>query len=278
MRKLVPLLSLLAGCASLGGSPGAPLAHPHLCGTCSGPCPNQDRVCEPEGEAKVAQAAPAPAPAPREPAAATAFEPVSGTYAPPQMASLSTSTPDAVIHYTTDGSTPTDESPIYSGPILVDTTTTIQAIALAPGMPPSPVSSASYTIAPPPPPAPPARVVFTQKKLELTEKVFFDTGKVTVKPTSFSLLDEVASVVKDHAEEVKRIRIEGHTDNVGNAATNNKLSAGRAEAVRAYLVQKGVTPERLEAAGFGASRPVADNSTASGREENRRVEFVVVSQ
>jgi outer membrane protein OmpA-like peptidoglycan-associated protein len=57
---------------------------------------------------------------------------------------------------------------------------------------------------------------------------------------------------------------------------NQKLSAGRAAAVRAYLVQKGVTPDRLEAAGFGASRPIADNALAAGREENRRVEFVVV--
>ncbi len=268
MRRLLPLLVALAGCAALKGPPGQPPPHPHLCGTCSTPCPHQERVCEPDEGVKAAQPA---APAPREPAAAAGFEPGPGRYAQPQMVSLSTTTPGAVIHYTTDGSTPTAASPVYTGPIQVGTDTTIKAIAVAPDMPASEVSSAAYTIAPPPPPA---RVELTREKLELKDKIYFDTGKTTLKSASDSLLDEVAAVMKDHPE-VKRVVVEGHTDSKGGKAKNLKLSKGRAEVVRAYLVEKGVEPGRLEAKGFGASRPIADNATPKGREDNRRVEFAI---
>jgi len=274
MRRLLPFLALLSGCASvLGPPPGPPRGHPHLCGECSTPCPNQERVCEPEGAAVAVEPAPA-APAPREPAAVTVFQPGPGAYTEPQTVVLSTSTPNAVIHYTTDGSTPTAQSPVYTGPIRIDGTTTVRAIAVAPDMPASEESTATYTITPPPPPPAPARVEITAKKLELKEKVFFDTGKTTVKPASFSLLDEVAAVMKAHPE-VKKVVIEGHTDNKGSKAKNLKLSRGRAEAVRTYLVDKGVEPDRLEAKGVGASRPIADNATPAGREDNRRVEFAI---
>ena len=69
------------------------------------------------------------------------------------------------------------------------------------------------------------------------------------------------------------VGIEGHTDNVGNAAANQALSARRAEAVKAYLVGKGIAADRLTATGYGQERPVADNSTINGRAENRRVDF-----
>jgi outer membrane protein OmpA-like peptidoglycan-associated protein len=221
----------------------------------------------------VKAAEPAPAsPAPREPAAAAAFQPGPGSYAEPQMVVLSSATPGAVIHYTTDGSTPTAQSPVYTGPIPVDGTTTVKAIAVAPDMPQSEVSTATYTGTPPPPP--PARGAITEKKLELKEKVFFDTGKTTVKPESFSLLDEVAAVMKGHPE-VKKVVVEGHTDSKGSKAKNMKLSKGRAEAVRTYLVEKGVEPDRLEAKGFGPARPIADNGTPEGRDDNRRVEFAI---
>jgi outer membrane protein OmpA-like peptidoglycan-associated protein len=271
MRRLLPFLVLLTGCATVfGPPPGPPRGHPHLCGECSIPCPHQERVCEPEG---AVAAAPAPAPAPRAPAAAVVFEPAAGDYTGSQMVVLSSPTPGAVIHYTTDGSEPTAESPIYTGPIRVDGPMTVKAIAVAPDMPASAVSSAAYTVAPPPPP-PPARVAITEKKLELKDKVFFDTGKTTIKPESFSLLDEVASVMKAHPE-VKKVVVEGYTDNRGSKKVNMKLSKGRAEAVRTYLVDKGVEADRLEAKGFGPTHPIADNATAKGREENRRVEFTI---
>jgi outer membrane protein OmpA-like peptidoglycan-associated protein len=114
--------------------------------------------------------------------------------------------------------------------------------------------------------------VVGKERLELTEKVFFDTGKATIKPVSFGLLDEVALALQQH-EEVESVTIEGHTDNVGNPAFNRRLSQQRAAAVRDYLVKKGIVPERLEAKGFGAERPIAPNDTPKGREANRRVEF-----
>jgi len=121
---------------------------------------------------------------------------------------------------------------------------------------------------------PPPRVKMTEKKLDLLEKVYFDTSKTTIKPGSFALLDEVAQVLNDNPQ-VKKVVIEGHTDNTGAADVNTKLSQGRAEAVRAYLVKKGVAADRLEAKGFGPTRPIADNKTAKGREANRRVDFVI---
>ena len=116
-----------------------------------------------------------------------------------------------------------------------------------------------------------------ETKLELTEKVYFDTGKSTIKPVSYSLLDDVAQVLKDHPE-VKKVRIEGHTDSKGSAKLNTSLSKARAQAVRKYLVDKGVEAPRLEAAGFGPKKPVADNATAEGREKNRRVEFMITAK
>ena len=150
---------------------------------------------------------------------------------------------------------------------------TVRCIAIAPGKPESAVSGGDYRIEPPPP----KRVEVTETKLELTEKVYFDTGKATIKPVSFPLLDDVAEALKQHAE-VKQVRIEGHTDSTGSAKLNTSLSKKRAQAVRAYLVDKGVEASRLEAAGFGPSKPVGDNKTAEGREQNRRVEFIVTAR
>jgi len=117
-------------------------------------------------------------------------------------------------------------------------------------------------------------VVLTGTKIELKDKVFFDTARATIKAESHSLLDEAAAVLKAHPE-VKKVVIEGHTDNRGGAAKNQTLSEGRARAVKAYLVGKGVEAGRLDAKGFGETRPVADNATDKGRDANRRVEFMI---
>jgi outer membrane protein OmpA-like peptidoglycan-associated protein len=74
------------------------------------------------------------------------------------------------------------------------------------------------------------------------------------------------------------VRIEGHTDDKGNDKKNLKLSQGRADAVRDYLVNAGIAGDRLQSQGFGETRPIADNKTKEGREANRRVEFVIVDQ
>jgi len=127
-------------------------------------------------------------------------------------------------------------------------------------------------------PAKPAYAVILRKdRIEILQKVQFDTGAATVLPESFALLDEVAQTIEDHPE-IAKVRIEGHTDSTGAAAFNERLSQERAEAVRDHLVKHGVEPERLEAKGFGMSQPIADNDTDEGREKNRRVEFKIISK
>jgi len=102
--------------------------------------------------------------------------------------------------------------------------------------------------------------------------ILFDTDKATLKPESLPTLDEVVTLL--NAEPEWRITIEGHTDSTGAAAHNLALYEQRAAAVRAYLVSKGIAESRLATVGFGASKPVADNTTELGRAQNRRVELV----
>jgi outer membrane protein OmpA-like peptidoglycan-associated protein len=124
---------------------------------------------------------------------------------------------------------------------------------------------------------PEAKVTVSKDKIYIADQVFFQTGKAKIKPESFGLLDEVARVLKEHPE-IKKLRIEGHTDNVGKPEANAKLSKARAASVRDYLVKKQVAAKRLESAGFGDSRPVVDNSTEQGRARNRRVDFVITER
>ena len=110
----------------------------------------------------------------------------------------------------------------------------------------------------------------TRKSLIL-EGVNFATGKAELTPESQAILDGVAESLVAN-EEIK-VQVGGHTDNTGSAAVNKRLSAARAEAVRQYLASKGVAANRLTAAGFGPSTPIASNKTAAGRAQNRRVEL-----
>lgn len=118
-------------------------------------------------------------------------------------------------------------------------------------------------------------VVITAEKLVIKDKVYFDTGKSTIQARSNTLLDQISSILVAHTE-ITLMQVEGHTDNTGDAAMNRKLSQDRAQAVVDYLVKKGVAADRLKAAGFGPDRPADDNTTAKGRENNRRVEFNLV--
>ena len=113
----------------------------------------------------------------------------------------------------------------------------------------------------------------TREKIELNETVYFDTSSAIIQTRSYPLLDEVVSTLLAHPE--IQVRVEGHTCWLGPAEINRALSQARAESVRAYLINKQVDAERLEAIGFGEDRPIADNKTKEGREENRRVEFIV---
>ncbi len=118
-------------------------------------------------------------------------------------------------------------------------------------------------------------VTITVEKLVIKDKVYFDSGKARIQARSFALLDQIAAVLKGHPD-IRKINIEGHTDNTGSADTNRRLSGERAKAVLDYLVSKDVEVERLQSEGFGPDRPAEDNGTAKGREANRRVEFNVV--
>ena len=104
--------------------------------------------------------------------------------------------------------------------------------------------------------------------------VSFDTGSDVLKAGAKSILDSAVSALKK-VPEGEAVEIGGHTDSVGNPASNQKLSQRRAESVRAYLISKGVKSEGLTAKGYGADKPIADNKTAKGRADNRRVEFKV---
>ncbi len=118
-------------------------------------------------------------------------------------------------------------------------------------------------------------VVITRNQLKILDVVHFETGKAAIKKRSNKLLDNVAAVLGKHPE-IKRIRIEGHTDDQGDDASNKTLSQRRAESVRDYLTGKGIPAERLEAAGFGEEKPIAENTSSKGRAQNRRVEFNIV--
>ena len=119
-------------------------------------------------------------------------------------------------------------------------------------------------------------VVVTKTKIEIKQTIYFDFNKATIKPVSFPLLNEVALALKDNPG--IRVRVEGHTDSRGSDSYNLTLSQKRAESVRAYLIGRGIAPERMEAKGFGESMPIADNRTDQGRSQNRRVEFIIISQ
>ena len=108
------------------------------------------------------------------------------------------------------------------------------------------------------------------EKGRTTLKVLFDTNKSVIKKGYFADADALADVMKQYPD--LNVTIEGHTDNVGKDAYNKKLSQRRADAVKAYLVKKGIDANRLTAIGYGEERPIADNATKAGKAENRRVE------
>lgn len=115
-------------------------------------------------------------------------------------------------------------------------------------------------------------ILFTPERTPVILRgVIFETGKSALKPESYTVLDIVAQSLNGNPD--IRIEIAGFTDNTGSAATNIRLSQSRADAVRAYLASKGVAPGRMVAKGYGAVNPIAPNTTAGGRAQNRRVEL-----
>ena len=127
------------------------------------------------------------------------------------------------------------------------------------------------------PPPGPARVLLTASSIEIKDKVQFEFGKAELLEVSSPLLNDVAAMLKDNPQ-IESLQVEGHTDAVGSAASNRKLSTERAEAVRAYLIKQGIAKGRLVAKGFGPDKPIASNDDDAGREQNRRVEFNILKQ
>lgn len=118
------------------------------------------------------------------------------------------------------------------------------------------------------------RVTVTADKIEIAEKIYFQTGSADIRMESFDLLQEIARTIREHPE-VTRLRIEGHTDSRGSAEVNLRLSQERAEAVRFFLIDHGVAAERLTARGWGEEQPVDTRETEAAYDRNRRVEFVI---
>jgi len=103
----------------------------------------------------------------------------------------------------------------------------------------------------------------------------FANGKAVLLPSSNKVLDEIVTVLKNYPD--VKIEIQGHTDNVGDRNKNVDLSKARAEAVRTYLLAKGIAESRITSIGYGPDKPVADNAKAAGKAKNRRVEFKLVN-
>lgn len=138
----------------------------------------------------------------------------------------------------------------------------------------SPVSQACPEC---PPPAPPPDPRIHGDKIVIWGKIFYDTDKTTIKPISFPVLDDVVDVMQKNPD-LAVVEVQGHCDIRGGDAYNMKLSQGRAESARAYLVSKGVDPARLTAKGYGFHNPIAPNTTREGMSQNRRTEFVILQR
>jgi OOP family OmpA-OmpF porin len=162
------------------------------------------------------------------------------------------------------------------------------APSAAPPPPPPPPPPAVAPAASTPPPAatpvpttpapvaatPPAKPNVSGSLITIPGQIEFESGKATFKAgtETEATLGQLKQFL-DENPRVTKLRIEGHTDNVGSAPSNEQLSGERALAIKKFLVDKGIVKTRLLAVGFGQSRPIADNSTEEGRAKNRRTEF-----
>ena len=147
------------------------------------------------------------------------------------------------------------------------------------GCPLNGVRSAAPAPTPPPIIVQPVQTIVTEqdKKVakEAVDNLQFDFGKATIRPTSYETLNNLATLLKERGISLK---LAGYTDNMGPDAVNLRISRERAEAVRTYLISRGVNPAKIQANGYGKENPVASNDTLDGRILNRRVEFNLVDK
>ena len=149
-------------------------------------------------------------------------------------------------------------------PVLVLPPVVEQKVEVPPPPAPAPV------VVPPPEPTPKPVII---EKGRQTLNVEFDFDKSIIKKGYYQDIDNLAGVMKQYPD--LNVVIEGHTDSVGTAAYNKKLSQRRAEAIKKYMVESGIVANRLKAQGFGFDKPIASNKTKEGRQQNRRVEAAV---
>jgi outer membrane protein OmpA-like peptidoglycan-associated protein len=120
-------------------------------------------------------------------------------------------------------------------------------------------------------------VTVEKGEVKVKQQVHFAVDKAVILGDSVALLEEVADVLMT-TPRIKKIEIQGHTDNTGGKEHNEQLSQARAEAVRNFLIKAGVEPGRLEAKGYGQNKPIAPNINEAGKAKNRRVQFVILDQ
>ncbi len=130
-------------------------------------------------------------------------------------------------------------------------------------------------VTPPPAPTPPAPAPPKRPEVPVFETVYFDLKKTNINPSASKALDRNGMILRENPN--IRVVIEGHTDSTGSPETNKVISEKRAESAKKYIQDKfGISADRMQVKGFGATRPVADNRTEEGRAKNRRVEFRII--
>ncbi|MFN6944355.1 MAG: OmpA family protein [Cytophagaceae bacterium] len=120
------------------------------------------------------------------------------------------------------------------------------------------------------------KVVTNYTRTFTLENVYFETNKFDLKKESFPALEGLLETLNFNPK--MKIEIAGHTDSVGDQAANQLLSQRRADAIRQWLLSKGISPDRILSKGYGAAKPVADNATAEGRQLNRRTEVKIIEE
>jgi OOP family OmpA-OmpF porin len=140
----------------------------------------------------------------------------------------------------------------------------------APAPPPTPAPPSPPPPSPPPPPAPPKPA-----ELPVLDTIYFDAAKTNINPAAAKALDRNGMILKDNPK--LKVEIGGHTDTGGSEMANQAISEKRAQSAKKYLQDKfNISEDRLTVKGYGATKPIADNSTQEGRSKNRRVEFKII--